>query len=404
MSRSNLLFVLSGSIAAYKACDALSQLVQRGHQVRVVATPAALRFVGAATLEGLTRQPVVSDLWAAGSALDHIDLTRWADLVVVCPATASLLNRLATGLADDLVGALFLASDRGKPWLVAPAMNPAMWQHPATVASVEKLRAWGVRFLAVGHGRTACGEFGDGRLAEPDDIVAAVEQLLAPPGGPHLRVLITSGGTAEPIDGVRVITNTSTGETGALLAHYFATQGHEVVLLRAVHARAVPSVREYTFRTHADLSRLLAERLGAESFDVVIHAAAVSDFRVARILAHGQTVSAAHKIPSEAAVQLELAPQAKLVDQLRGWSHQPRLRIVAFKLTDHASATEARAAVARLFATAHADFVVHNDLAQLAPDGAFPATIFSAVEAEPTPCASRGELAVQLEKLLRTTS
>src|SRR5882724_8136646 len=175
MSGSNLLFILTGSIAGYKACEAISQLVQRGHRVRTVTTEAARRFIGEATLEGLTGQRVATGLFSPGAALEHIELTRWDAVVLVCPATANTINRLAAGLADDLPGALFLAHDRKKPWLVAPAMNPAMWAHPATEAAVEKLRGWGVRFLPVGEGRTACGETGEGRLAEPADIVAAVE-------------------------------------------------------------------------------------------------------------------------------------------------------------------------------------------------------------------------------------
>ena len=178
MSGSNLLFVFTGSIAGYKACEAVSQLVQRGHAVRVAATGPARRFVGAATLEGLTGRPVLGDLFAPGAAMEHINLTRWAALTIVCPATANTLNRLAAGLADDLPGALFLARDPAKPFLAAPAMNPAMWAHPATVASVQRLREWGVRFLPVGQGRTACGEVGAGRLAEPAAIVAAVEAAL----------------------------------------------------------------------------------------------------------------------------------------------------------------------------------------------------------------------------------
>lgn len=178
MSGSKLLFVVTGSIAGYKACEAVSQLVQRGHRVRAVATPAARQFVGVATLEGLTGERVRTDLFEPGAALDHIDLTRWADAVVVCPATAHTLNRFAAGLADDLVGALFLAHDWSKPFLVAPAMNPAMWSHPATVAAVGRLREWGVRFIDVGTGRTACGEVGEGRMAEPWEVVAAVEAAL----------------------------------------------------------------------------------------------------------------------------------------------------------------------------------------------------------------------------------
>jgi phosphopantothenoylcysteine decarboxylase/phosphopantothenate--cysteine ligase len=171
----NVLFILSGSIACYKACEAISQLVQRGHRVRAVATKAALKFVGVATLEGLTREKVGTELFEAGAALDHIALARWADVTLVCPATANTLNRLAAGMGDDLAGALALAHDWAKPLLIAPAMNPAMWGHPATVASVARLRGWGARFVEPGAGRTACGEIGEGRLAEPAEVVAAIE-------------------------------------------------------------------------------------------------------------------------------------------------------------------------------------------------------------------------------------
>lgn len=181
MSGSNVLFLLSGSIACYKACEVISQLTQRGHRVRAVATASALRFVGEATLEGLTRERVATDTFAAGGALEHITLARWADLTIVCPASADRLNRMAAGLGDDLAGALVLAHDWSRPLLVAPAMNPTMWRHPATVASVDTLRGWGVRFVEVGSGHTACGESGEGRLAEPDDIVAAIESALTAP-------------------------------------------------------------------------------------------------------------------------------------------------------------------------------------------------------------------------------
>src|SRR5208283_303291 len=192
MSASNIVFVLTGSIAGYKACDAISRLVKQGHRVRAVATESALRFVGAATLEGLTGERVLTNIFEPGAALEHIQLTRWADAVVVCPASANTLNRFAAGLADDLTGALFLAHDRSKPFLVAPAMNPAMWSHPATRETVAKLGRWGVHFIPVGEGRTACGELGEGRMAEPPAVVAAVEAALARPAR-RLRILVTSG-------------------------------------------------------------------------------------------------------------------------------------------------------------------------------------------------------------------
>jgi phosphopantothenoylcysteine decarboxylase/phosphopantothenate--cysteine ligase len=175
MSQGNVLFVLTGSIACYKACAVVSRLAQAGVTVQTVATPAALRFVGAATLEGLSGRPVFSDAFESGRALDHIELARAADLALVCPATANTINRLGAGLADDVVGTLFLAWElKQKPWWIAPAMNAKMWEHPATTASLEKLRGWGVRVLDPVDGPHACGEGGAGRLPEPEQIAADV--------------------------------------------------------------------------------------------------------------------------------------------------------------------------------------------------------------------------------------
>ncbi len=399
MSASKIVFVVTGSIAAYKACDAVSRLVQQGHQVRAVATEAALRFVGAATLEGLTGAPVLTDLFQAGAALEHINLTRWADLVVVCPATAHTLNRFAVGLADDLCGALFLAHDRSKPFLVAPAMNPAMWQHPATLESVEKLTRWGVRFIHPGAGRTACGEAGEGRLAEPSEIVAAVEAALARPAR-RLRVLVTSGGTTEPVDSVRVLTNTSTGRTGAGLADHLARGGHEVVLLRSPASAPGPGCREELFSSFGDLDAALTRLLSTERFDAVIHAAAVSDFGIAEVSVEGKGRPVSGKLDSDASPVIRLRPNPKLVDQLRARSRNESIRIVAFKLTAGGDRDEAERAIAALFDRSGADLVVHNDLAGREGPEAFPSEIHFADGRSPERCATRGALAAALERIL----
>jgi phosphopantothenoylcysteine decarboxylase/phosphopantothenate--cysteine ligase len=400
MSRSNVLFVFTGSIAAYKACEVVSGLVQRGHTVRCVATTAALKFIGPATLEGLTGSPVLTDLFENGRALDHIALTRWADLVIVCPATANTINRFAAGLADDLVGALFLAHDRAKPWLIAPAMNPEMWSHPATAEAVAKLRTWGVRVVAVGEGRTACGETGEGRLAEPPVVLAAVEAALARPAR-RLRVLVTAGGTVEPVDGVRVLTNTSTGATGAGIATQLARAGHEVVLLRARGAIAADGpCREETFVTFAELDAALRRLLGTGRFDAVIHAAAVSDYGVDSIVSADGVVPAGvnGKIESGRAPLLRLHLHPKLVDGLRALSPGP-LAVVAFKLTHGADAEHATAAVRKLFKHSGADYVVHNDLTARRDGDAFPADIHHA-DGRVTACLDRRSLAAALEQLL----
>lgn len=175
----NILFLLTGSIACFKACDLVSRLSKRGVAVQTVASAGALRFVGAATLEGLTGRPPFTDLYEPGRTMDHIRLARWADAALLCPATANSMNRLAAGLSDDAIGALFLAWEiKAKPWLVAPAMNATMWDHPATRAAREKLAGYGAKILPVGDGRLACGEQGEGRLLEVDALEPLVLEAL----------------------------------------------------------------------------------------------------------------------------------------------------------------------------------------------------------------------------------
>jgi len=402
MSGANILFVLTGSIAAAKACSVVSALVQRGHRVRTAITAAGLKFVGPATLEGLTGEAPQTDLFAPGTALDHIELARWADLTVVCPATAHSINRFAVGLADDLAGALLLARERDRPLLIVPAMNPAMWSHPATQAAVTRLQEWGARFVAPGAGRTACGEVGEGRMAEPEEIVAVIESALARPVNAR-RILVTSGATAELLDGVRVLTNTSTGRTGAELARHFAAAGHQVTLLRAASAPAAGApVSDETFVSFEDLDRALTRLLGAADFDAVVHAAAVGDFGIGSLWVDGvERPPGGAKLDSGRNVLLELRPQPKLVDTLRERSRNPALTVVAFKLTDGGTASAAQAAVDTLFKRARVDVVVHNDNAQRgAAPGQFPATIHRRGDSAVIACADRAELAARLTEVL----
>ena len=172
-----ILFLLTGSISCYKACAAISKLVQSGHEVQTIATPAALRFVGKATLEGLTHRPVLSDIWDSSAAINHVALGKWADIALLCPATANTINRLASGLADEIIGTTHLAWPREKPWLIFPAMNTAMLAHPATQASLKTLAARGAKIIESATGPLACGDAGAGRLPEPDQIVSAILQF-----------------------------------------------------------------------------------------------------------------------------------------------------------------------------------------------------------------------------------
>jgi phosphopantothenoylcysteine decarboxylase/phosphopantothenate--cysteine ligase len=401
MSGSNILFLVSGSIAAYKACDVVSRLVKRGHKVKVAMTSSAQRFVGAATFEGLTIQQVLVDMFEPGRALDHTELTRWADATVLCPATANTINKISAGIGDDLVGAMLLAHDWTKPLLVAPAMNPRMWSHPATVDAMVRIKGWGVRVIEPEEGRTACGDVGEGRLADPELIVAAIESACSPSAS-RRRIVVTSGGTSEPLDAVRVLTNRSTGSTGAAIARRLAQVGHDVTLIRARNAVACPGVKEILFETHADLLAALREELAGSDVDVVVHAAAVSDFCVERIDSGGGAVApGTGKIASGGSPVVRLAPLPKIIGALREMSRKP-LTIVGFKLTSGADASERVRAVETLLAESGADFVVHNDTADVGEDGRFPATIHSQRGGDVIRCASRDDLANSILALLST--
>lgn len=178
MSKSKILFKLTGSIACYKACYVISKLVSRGFEVQTVCTPEALKFIGPATLSGLTGKPVLSDVFESCKTISHVSLPKWADLAIICPATANIINQLAGGLAKDLIGSLFLAYDLKKPYLIAPAMNHRMFEHPATRASLEKLKGWNVKILETEYGRSACGDEGYGRLLDPEKIYQAIMKTL----------------------------------------------------------------------------------------------------------------------------------------------------------------------------------------------------------------------------------
>lgn len=172
---SKFLFKFSGSIAAFKACALVSRLVQEGHEVQTVMSRSAHQFIGAATLEGLTGRPVISDVFEHGRQMDHIHLNRWADAVLLCPATAQSINSLAAGIGEGVISTFFLAHDFSKPYFLVPAMNQAMYRHPATQSAMQLLREWGVRFIEGAEGHQACGETGMGRMAEPEAVYAALQ-------------------------------------------------------------------------------------------------------------------------------------------------------------------------------------------------------------------------------------
>jgi phosphopantothenoylcysteine decarboxylase/phosphopantothenate--cysteine ligase len=290
---SRILVGVSGGIAAYKAVELVRLATSAGHAVRVVQTPASLQFVGRATFEGVTGAPVLVDEFERDLArgaypgeptpshdpISHLELVRRADAVCVAPASANTIAKLAHGLADNLLTSAALASTA--PLVVAPAMNSHMYEHPATQDNLALLRARGATIVEPETGRLASrGEWGVGRLAEPPRILEAVEGLLGKAGGPMdgLRVLVTAGGTREPIDSVRYVGNRSSGRMGLALAAEAARRGAEVTLVAANVALPAPAgVQVVGVQTAAEL--LEAARAAFDDSHVLLMAAAVADFR-----------------------------------------------------------------------------------------------------------------------------
>ena len=276
----HVLLGVSGGIAAYKAAELTRRLRAEGAEVRVVMTRAAQAFVGPLTFQALSGNPVRLDILdpTAEAGMDHIELARWADLVLVAPATADLMARLAAGMADDLLTTLALATQA--PLVLAPAMNQQMWEHPATRANARLLAERGVRLLGPAAGAQACGETGPGRMLEPGDIVAA---LLGPrPGSPLAgrRVLVTAGPTREALDPVRYIGNRSSGRMGYALAQALVDRGAQVVLVSGPTALAAPvGLERLQVESALEMHAAVMGRIADQ--DIFVAAAAVADYRVA---------------------------------------------------------------------------------------------------------------------------
>ena len=274
----NVVVGITGGIAAYKAVAVVRALVLAGHDVHVVATDAALKFVGKPTLEAISRNTVHTDLYEGVAQVRHVAIGQAADLIVIAPATANTLAKLASGLADDLLGNTVLASTA--PVVVAPAMHTEMWQNPATVANVELLRSRGIHVVGPAVGQLTGTDSGPGRMSEPDDIVAAALAVVAPKDLAGRRIVVTAGGTREPLDPVRYIGNRSSGKQGLAIAMAAAARGADVTLVGAnleVRAAASDSLRVVHVSTTLELEAAVAQ--AAAQADVVVMAAAVADYR-----------------------------------------------------------------------------------------------------------------------------
>ncbi|MDB5684376.1 MAG: phosphopantothenoylcysteine decarboxylase [Sphingomonas bacterium] len=321
MTPTRILLIVGGGIAAYKACELIRLLRKEGIAVRCVLTAAGAQFVTPMTLAALSEQPVHTSLWDLKdeAEMGHIQLSREADLVVLCPATADLLARMAGGIADDLATTLLLATD--KPVLAAPAMNVRMWRHAATVRNVARLRADGVTVMEPDEGAMACGEYGPGRLPEPPAILAAIRQALAaaapigPLAGRH--ILVTAGPTHEPIDPVRYIANRSSGKQGFAIAGALAARGARVTLLAGpVNLPTPAGVTRIDVETARQMADAAAAALPA---DAAVLVAAVADWRVE---------PTSHKLKKGAgAPALSLLPNPDILAGLSAGAARPRLVI-----------------------------------------------------------------------------
>jgi phosphopantothenoylcysteine decarboxylase/phosphopantothenate--cysteine ligase len=367
-----ILLGVSGGIAAYKAVELVRLATKAGHAVRVVQTPAAQRFVGAATFEGITGAPVLTTEFEPDPArgaypgepapdhdpISHLELVRRCDAYVIAPASANTIAKLAAGLADNLLASAALACT--SPLVVAPAMNSAMYEHPATGANLETLRRRGAAIVDPGTGALASkGEWGVGRLAEPAEILAAVERVLAPRAGyaprslDGLRVLVTAGGTREPIDSVRYVGNRSSGRMGFAVAEEAAARGAKVTVIAAnVGLPRAPSIAYEDVATAAELEEA-ARRLFPQA-DVLVMAAAVADFRPPE--------AAAEKLSKagRGALDLRLEPTTDVLAAL-SVSRAPGQTLIGFAAEHGEGAVErGRAKLERK----NLDAVVVNDIAR----------------------------------------
>lgn len=303
----SILLAVCGGIAAYKSAELCRLLVKQGASVQVVLSAAASRFVGAATFQALSGRPVVTDLWDSPVAdgMPHIGLTRAADLIVVAPATADVMGKAANGLADDLLSTLLLAA--GKPALYAPAMNREMWLHPATQRNVATLRGDGARLCGPASGEQACGEVGEGRMVEPEDLLQDIVAALTPQTLQGRTVLVTAGPTFEPIDPVRGLTNRSSGKMGYAVARAAREAGAQVLLVSGPTALPTPfGVQRIDVETAQQMfDAVMAYVAQAQVF---IATAAVADWRPAQVAAQKQK-----KSPDAPPPTLALAPNPDIL-------------------------------------------------------------------------------------------
>lgn len=364
MSHYKFVVAITGSIAAYKSCDLISQLTKQGHQVKVIMTKTAQKFIGSISLEALSQNKVFIDDFSDDSLMAHIELGKWCDAAIVYPTTAQTINSLASGTGSELLNSFYLAYDFSKPFIVAPAMNSRMFNHPVTQDSLKKLESFGCKILPTDSGSLACGEVGPGRLLEAQETIEKVLSFMGSTQKVVKRILITAGGTRETIDGVRTLTNMSTGKTGAELADYLHGKGYQVLLLTSRYAIMPQSdVRVDTYESFREIYNTLKALGQSHSFDMILHAAAISDYSIAGInTPDGDIKPGQNKMSSQYDnISIKLERNEKILPRLKDlFRNTPT--VVGFKLTSTESKQEQAKAIFSLFTENAVDYVVHNDM------------------------------------------
>ena len=384
MKGKRILLVVGGGIAAYKAAELIRLIRKAGGQVRCVLTAGGAKFITAMTLAALSENKVHTTLWdlTDETEMGHIQLSRAADLVVVCPASADLMARMAAGVADDLATTLLLATD--KRVLVVPAMNVRMWEHAATRRNVETLRSDGLSVMEPDEGAMACGEFGPGRLPEPEAVLAEIGRMLAIPAGPLAgrHVLVTAGPTHEPIDPVRYIANRSSGRQGFAIAEAAAQLGARVTLVAGPVGLETPAgVTRVDVETARDMAAAVSAALPA---DVAVMVAAVADWRAADAAPLKRKKDGSGTVPP-----LELAENPDILAGLCAGPQRPAL-VVGFAAETHDVLDHARAKLDRK----GADWIVANDVSGAVMGGSHNAVhIVSRAGVESLPEAPKEEVA-----------
>jgi phosphopantothenoylcysteine decarboxylase/phosphopantothenate--cysteine ligase len=352
MEQRRILLAVTGGIAAYKTPELVRAFVRSGHAVRCAMTRAAAEFVSPLALQTVSGHAVRRDLFDAAEegGVDHIALADWADLVVVAPATAHALARFASGLADDLVTTVVLATRA--PLLLAPAMNVNMWRHPATAHNVATLSDRGAHWVGPDAGELACGWEGEGRMSDPERIAERADALLGARDLAGVRVLVTAGGTREPVDAVRYLGNRSSGKMGYAVARQAARRGAEVVLVSGPSGLATPSgVRRVDVGSALEMRDAVLREV--ESADVVVKAAAVADFRPAEV---SEQKIRKEDLDEGAGISLELVRNPDILAEV--CREKGRRVVVGFAAESHDVIASARRKVARK----GCDLLVANDV------------------------------------------